>query len=140
MGLTNQQKFSPQDDRPDGGSAAAELWLNGDTDAELLLDVFQDDDNIYVKSTIAGVDVSDLDISINNEILTIRGKREDREEANYDDYFYKECYWGKFSRSIILPQEIDADKAEATINNGVLTIVLPKLNRQRQKKLRVKTH
>ena len=138
MGLTNQQKFSPQDDRPDGGSAAAELWLNGDTDAELLLDVFQDDDNIYVKSTIAGVDVTDLDISINNEMLTIRGKREDREEANYDDYFYKECYWGSFSRSIILPMEVKNDEIKAELERRVLKITLPKVKRTRSIPINIK--
>jgi len=120
---------------------AAELFEEGyEGDGQLVVDVYQTPEEIIIESPIAGVDPDNLDVSITAESVAIRGSRARERKIKEDDYFYQECYWGKFSRSIILPQEIDADKAEATINNGVLTIVLPKLNRQRQKKLRVKTH
>jgi len=70
--------------------------------------------------------------------VVIHGKREKTETIKDEDYFYQECYWGKFSRSIILPQEVDADKAVASLKNGILLIKLPKLNREKTKKLKVK--
>jgi HSP20 family protein len=107
-------------------------------EGQLTIDVYQTPEEIVVESTIAGVKPEDLDISITSEAVTIRGKREKQETVQDEDYFYQECYWGKFSRSIILPQEIDSDKAVASIKNGILTIRLPKLNRQKTKKLKVK--
>lgn len=107
-------------------------------EGQLTIDVYQNPEEIVVESTIAGVKPEDLDIAITNEAVTIRGKREKTETIKDENYFYQECYWGKFSRSIILPQEIDADKAIASLKNGILMIRLPKLNRQRSKKLKVK--
>ena len=91
-----------------------------------------------MESPIAGVKPDELDVSITNESVTIKGKREKERRIRDEDYFYQECYWGKFSRSIILPQEVDAEKSEAVIKNGVLIIRMPKLNRQRSKKLHIK--
>ena len=79
-----------------------------------------------------------MDIAITAESVTIRGKREKMEEGSDEDYFFQEWYWGRFARQIILPQEIDADQAAASMKNGVLTIRLPKLNREKTKKLKVK--
>lgn len=107
-------------------------------EGQLTIDVYQNPDEIVVESTIAGVKPEDLDVSITNESVTIRGKRDKQEDVKDEDYFYQECYWGRFSRSIILPQEIDADKAAASLKNGILTVRLPKLNRQKAKKLKVK--
>lgn len=109
-----------------------------DNEGQLTIDVYQTPSEIVIESTIAGVDPENLDISINNESVTIRGKRERSTKISDDDYFYQECYWGKFSRSIILPQEVDADNANASLKNGILIIRLPKLNRQKAKKLKVK--
>ncbi len=104
----------------------------------MTIDVYQSSSEIIVESTIAGVKPEDLDISINNESVTIRGKREKETKVSDEDYFYQECYWGRFSRTIILPQEIDAEKSTAILKNGILTIHLPKLNRQKSKKLKVR--
>src|SRR3989338_7882198 len=109
-----------------------------DEEGKLTIDVYQTPNEIVVESTIAGVKPENLDISINNESVTIRGKREKEQRVTDEDYFYQECYWGKFSRSIILPQEVDAENSTAGLKNGVLTIRLPKLNRQKAKKLKVK--
>lgn len=106
-------------------------------EGQLTIDLYQTPDEIILESPIAGVNSEDLDISITNESVTITGKREKDRKVKDEDYFYQETYWGKFSRSIILPQEVDAEKAEALVKNGVLTIRLPKLNRQRSKKLKV---
>lgn len=108
-------------------------------EGRLTIDVFETDDAIVIKSTIAGVNPEDLDINITSDSVSIRGERHQEEEISSDDYFYQECYWGAFSRSVILPTEVDSDKSEATIKNGVLTIRLPKLSKSQQKKLQVKT-
>ena len=108
-------------------------------EGQLTIDLYQTPDEIILESPIAGVKPEDLDISITNESVTISGKREKEKRIKEEDYFYQETYWGKFSRSIILPQEVDAEKSEALVKNGVLAIRLPKLNRQRSKKLKVQS-
>jgi len=108
-------------------------------EGQLTVDVFQDDQNIIIQSTVAGVAPEDLDISITNDMVTIRGQRNRSHNVDAEDYFYQECYWGSFSRSIILPVEIDADRAEAKIKNGVLTIRIPKANTAVTRKLKVRT-
>lgn len=116
--------------------AAAER--ESEEEGQLTIDVYQRSDEIVIKSTIAGVKPDDLDIAINNDIVTIRGVRKKDEEVDPKDYYYQECYWGPFSRSVILPVDIDAEKSVATLKNGILTIRLPKLSRVRSKKLKVK--
>ena len=109
-----------------------------EVEGQLTVDVYQTPTEIVIQSTVAGVDPENLDISITNESVTIRGKRERLERVKEEDYFFQECYWGRFARSIILPQEVDGEKAVATLKHGVLAIRLPKLNRDKVKKLRVK--
>jgi HSP20 family protein len=88
---------------------------------------------------IAGVRPEDLDITISRDMVTIRGKREEEKVSNEDDYFVRELYWGTFSRTIELPEEIDVDEAEAIEKHGLLILKLPKLDKRRQSKLKVKT-
>ena len=111
--------------------------IASEADGQLTIDVHQTPAHIIVESTIAGVKPENLDIEITAESVTIRGSREHEEEINDGDYIYQECFWGRFSRSIILPQEIDPDKAEASLKNGVLKIKLPKVNKEKSKKLKV---
>lgn len=105
---------------------------------QLAVDVYQNKDQIIIQSTIGGVKPEDLDISIANDMVTIKGKRNRVEEVKAEDYFFQECYWGSFSRSLALPVEIDVDKARADLKDGVLTIVLPKASRARTKKIKVR--
>jgi len=106
-------------------------------EGQLTVDVYQTDDDIVIKSTIAGVTADDLDISITNDMVTIKGSRDSEEKIRQSDYYYQELYWGAVSRSIILPEEIDADNAKASMKNGVLTIRLPKLAKSRTKKIKI---
>ncbi len=99
-------------------------------EGQLLLDVYQDEKNIYIASTIAGANPEDLEINLNNDMLTIRGTRQAGVDIASTDYFYQECYWGSFSRSIILPMEIKHEKIKADLKNGVLTITLPKAKKR----------
>ncbi len=109
-----------------------------DEEAQLTVDVYQTAENIIIESAIAGVSPDELDVSINMDNVIIRGSRERKEKIKGDDYLYQECYWGKFARSIDLPEDIDVDSSEASIKNGVLTITLPKLRKSKQRKLKVK--
>ena len=109
-----------------------------ENEGQLTVDVYQTPTHIVIASTIAGVDPENLDVEITRESVTIRGRREREETVSTEDYFYQECYWGKFSRSIILPQEIDADKATAEFRNGILRVQLPKLDKQKVRKMKVK--
>ncbi|MFH1233719.1 MAG: Hsp20/alpha crystallin family protein [Patescibacteria group bacterium] len=119
--------------------SSGEEWLNHDyEEGQLSIDVFQTPDKLVIKSTIAGVKPSDIDISINHDMLTIRGKREANQEIDDADFLFRECYWGSFSRSIILPCEVKANKIEASIENGILTITLPKAKRTKQISITVK--
>jgi len=105
-------------------------WLEGeDYSGQLAIDVYQTKDNIVIKSTIAGVRPEDIDVSINNDMITVRGKRESEGEIEDENYFYRECYWGGFSRSVILPCEVQVDKVQAGMKNGILTVVLPKASK-----------
>ena len=131
-----------EDEIGDGDHEEADeegAWLNDDyEEGQLSIDVYQTPGELVVKSTIAGVKPEDIDISINNDMLTIRGKREMLENIKNEHYLYRECYWGSFSRSIILPVEIEANKIEATLENGVLTVTLPKAKNAKQITIKVR--
>ncbi|MFA5109624.1 MAG: Hsp20/alpha crystallin family protein [Patescibacteria group bacterium] len=106
-------------------------WLNyeePETEGQLAIDVYQTDNKIIVQSTIAGVEPEDLKISLHHDLLTIKGNRSARKEIKEENYLYRECYWGSFSRSIILPAEVDSKSVEAEIKNGVLTVTLKKIS------------
>jgi len=112
-------------------------WQESHGEGQLAVDVAQTDKAIIITSTVAGVKPEDLTININNDLLTIRGRREREIEVKEEDYFYKECYWGSFSRTIVLPVDVLTDEAEATFKNGVLTIVLPKEASKKEIKIKV---
>ena len=107
-------------------------------EGELTVDIFDKGDSIVIQSTVAGVKPEDLDVSITNDSVTIRGKREQEHDADNEHYYYKELFWGVFSRSVILPEEIEDDAAEASLKHGLLTIKLPKKRRGVVQKLKVK--
>ncbi len=108
-------------------------------EGELAVDVYQTPDTIMVKAMIAGVKPDDLDVSIARDAVTIRGKRKDEQEIVGDDYFFRELYWGAFSRTILLPEEVEPEEAEATEKNGLLTIRLPKIDKKKIAKLKVRS-
>ena len=106
---------------------------------ELAVDVYQTPEAIVVKAFIAGVQPTTVDISLTREMLTITGQRQDEREVDEDDYFQRELYWGSFSRTILLPEEVDVDMAEASEKHGILMIRLPKINKGKQTKLKVRS-
>lgn len=118
--------------------ADAEVEEQREEEGELTVDIYDKGDSIVIQSTVAGVKPEDLDVSITNDTVTIRGKRECQEEVKEENYYYKELFWGTFARSVILPEEIEEDAAEATLKHGLLTIHLPKKRRGVVQKLKVK--
>jgi HSP20 family molecular chaperone IbpA len=108
-------------------------------EGQLTVDVYQTPNDIVIKTIVAGLRPEDLDISISRDMVTIKGKREETREVSEDDYFHKELYWGAFSRTVLLPEEIDVEEAEASEKHGLLTITLPKIDKRRQTKLKVKS-
>jgi HSP20 family protein len=121
--------------------SANEKWLDEDySEGQLSIDVYETDKKIYIKSTMAGAKPEDLNISVHNDMLTIKGHRDLSlpEELNDENSIYKECYWGPFSRTVILPTEIDEDKINAVLEDGVLTITLIKLKRTDKIEVKVK--
>jgi HSP20 family protein len=118
----------------------AQDWNTGDEpQGELAVDVYQTPDAIVVKALVAGVQPTSIDIALTREMLTVSGTREDEREVEDDGYFQRELYWGSFSRTILLPEEVDVDMAEASEKHGILMIRLPKINKKRQTKLKVRT-
>lgn len=121
------------------GDAEEAKDIAAESEGQLTVDVYQDGKNIMVESTVAGVDPENLEINITNESVTIRGTREREKKIEDKDFFYQECFWGTFSRSVILPHEVDPEKSTAAISkNGLLVIKMPRLDRKKAKKLQVK--
>lgn len=119
---------------------ADEGWIEDDaTEGQLTVDVYQTPDEIIIRSIVAGVRPDDLDVSISRDMVTIRGSREEQKEVSDDNYFHKELYWGSFSRTILLPAEVEVEEAIASEKHGLLTIRLPKVNKEKQTKLKVKS-
>lgn len=124
---------SPQKNMPEEN-----ILSNAGSEGQLTIDVYQTENDIVIKSTIAGVKPEDLDVSINNDMITIRGERKKEEDVSEENYYYQECYWGNFSRSVILPVDVLAEKIEASMKNGILTIRLPKADTTKTKKIQVR--
>jgi len=114
-------------------------WMDEEPEeGQLTVDVYETPTDIIIKTMVAGVKPEDLDISITREMVTIRGKREEDRTITSDDYFHRELYWGSFSRTVVLPKEIDIDEAEAIEKYGLLILRLPKLDKNKETRLRVK--
>lgn len=116
-----------------------ELEEEKSEEGTLTLDVYDDGENIVVISTVAGVSDDDLVVDITPEMLNIKGERKMDKKIEEDKYLYQELFWGKFSRSIILPEEVDPENSEATLSKGILKIVMPKAKRSKTKQIKIKS-
>lgn len=105
---------------------AQEEGMAEETEGQLSIDVYQDEHNVYVLAPIAGVKASDIDISITDEVLTIRGTRKAGHIFPAERHFTQECYWGPFSRSYVLPIAVNSDEVRATLKDGLLKVEIPK--------------
>jgi len=108
-------------------------------EGQLTVDVYQTDEDITIQTMVAGVKLDDLTVSISRDVVTIKGRRERTGHVPANQYFYNELYWGSFARTILLPEEIIPEEAEATEHHGLLTLRLPKIDKKRQIHLKVKS-
>jgi HSP20 family molecular chaperone IbpA len=134
MGMMDADMSEPQ------ASGAWNDTDDGAQEGELPVDMYQTRDSIVIRALVAGVSPEDLDIAITRDMVTLKGSREENQEAPDEDYYHRELFWGSFSRTILLPEEIIIDEAEAKEKHGLLEIVLPKLDKERSAKLAVKSH
>ncbi|MCF7834317.1 MAG: Hsp20/alpha crystallin family protein [Candidatus Pacebacteria bacterium] len=115
-------------------------WIEEESeDAELAVDVYQTNTDIVIQTMVAGVRPEDLELSIGRDLISIKGKREESKAIDDDNYFTRELYWGSFSRTISLPQEVEPEEAEATEKHGLLTIKLKKIDRDKKSTVKIKS-
>ncbi len=132
---TEQDDFAPSREMAD----KKDSWMEEEPEeGQLTVDVYETPNEVIIKTMVAGVKPDDLDISITREMVTIRGKREEDRTVSSEDYFHRELYWGSFSRTIVLPKEVDIEEAEAIEKYGLLILKLPKLDKNRETRLKVK--
>ena len=115
-------------------------WIEEENEeAELSIDVYQTPTDIVVQTMVAGVKPEDLEISISRDVVTVRGEREESRVIDEDNYFTKELYWGKFSRTISLPAEVEPEEVEAVEKHGLLTIKIKKVDKEKKNSIKVKS-
>lgn len=132
----HSQRFEEDEESEWHGNSSDEDPQEG----ELPVDMFQTGDDVVIRALIAGVSPEDLDIAITRDLVTIKGMREEVQEAGDDDYFHRELFWGSFTRTIVLPEEVLIDEADAQEKHGLLEIRLPKVDKNRSARLKVKSH
>lgn len=108
-------------------------------EGELAIDVHQTNDSIVIQAMVAGVSSEDLSVSVTREMVTIKGKREAPKGISTENYFFQELYWGAFSRTILLPAEVETEDVEATEKHGLLSIKLPKIDKDRKQAIKIKS-
>ena len=124
-------------DKQEGSVVDPADWME-EFEGQLAIDVYQTADTVVVKAPVAGVKPEDLDVSITEEMVTIRGERHDQSTEHVEGYLVQECYWGPFSRSYALPVAVDSEKAVAKLGDaGILTITIPKAAKARTRSLTV---
>ncbi|MEA3399478.1 MAG: Hsp20/alpha crystallin family protein [Patescibacteria group bacterium] len=106
---------------------------------ELTVDLYHNQNEIIIKTMISGVQPNNMTVDMTRDMITIKGKREEDTSIDKDDYFIKELFWGSFSRTVSLPEEIDPETAEAIEKHGLLIIKLPKINKDKKTSLKVKS-
>ena len=115
-------------------------WIEEENDeAELSVDVYQTPTDIIIETMVAGVKPEDLELSISRDMVTIRGQREESRTIDEDNYFTKELYWGRFSRTISLPAEVEPEEVEATERHGLLSIKIKKVDKEKKNSVRVRS-
>jgi HSP20 family protein len=120
------------------GQSLSQFAEENPEEGELTVDVYQTPTEVVIKTMVAGVKPEDLDVSITRDMVTIKGKRETERSVSDDDYYHRELYWGSFSRTIMLPAEVEVEECDAVEKHGLLIITMPKIDKHKQAKLRVK--
>ena len=133
-----QDFFSDDNQSPEVSLTASKSPAKrGADEGHLTVDVYQTEDEIVIRSTIAGAHIEDIDIQVTKDMVTIKGMRKAEENVSAEGYYHRELYWGAFSRAVILPVDVEPEGAKASYKNGILTVRLPKLEKNRAKKLKI---
>jgi HSP20 family protein len=137
--LGDDDLAQPAGEEDQGTTVISEEWEEDDgmVPGQLAVDVYETREKLVVKARTAGVNKNDLDISIADNTLSIRGTLSAGNEEDVENYFVQECYWGEFSRSIALPVPVKEDEVEAVLKDGVLTISFTKVKQETVKKIQV---
>ena len=106
--------------------------------AALPIDMYETDENVVLRASVPGVKPEEVDITITGNTLTIKGETKHEEEVKKENYFRQERSYGTFTRTITLPSSLETDKAEATFENGVLSLTIPKAEEMKPKQIKVK--
>ncbi len=130
------EEKEPGIEKQEEKEAKKDKWF--ELEGQLAVDVYETDGELVIQTAIAGVKPEDLDISVENDRVLIKGERGQTSKEEGKNYFYQECYWGAFSREVILPTETDPGRAEASMKQGVLTIRIPKIEREKKRKIEIK--
>jgi HSP20 family protein len=122
-------------------TATNEHWMNHvEDEGQLAVDVYQTEDAVVLLAPIAGVTQENLEISITDEVISIRGTRAPQTQIPSESYFVQECYWGSFSRSYVLPVAVDPDAANASLKDGILTVQIPRIEKSKTRILKVNSN
>lgn len=131
----NIRNLSEKEDKKNGNG-----WMEEENDElELTVDVYQTPTDIVLQTMVASVKPEDLEITIARDMITIKGKREENRNIDEENYFIKELYWGKFSRTILLPQEVEPEEVEAVEKHGLLTIKIKKVDKDKKTSIKIKS-
>jgi len=140
-GVNSEEKYKEEENVSiNGNKKNGNGWMEEENEEmELTVDVYQTPTDILVKTMVAGVKPEDLELTIARDTITIKGKREENENIDEENYFIKELYWGKFSRTILLPKEVEPEEVEATEKHGLLTIKIQKVDKEKRNSIKVKS-
>jgi len=128
--------FSDEDEKGTELISGDEEW---EEEGQLSIDMFETDHELIIKAPVAGVKKEDLEVAVTEDMVSIRGKRKEEIKEEKENYFIHECYWGAFSRTQSLPVPVIAEKAEAVLKDGLLTITVPKATKSKGKLLKIKS-
>ena len=136
----SQKEYLIKGVKSSNGDKKGANWIEEENEeAELTIDVYQTPTDIVVQTMVAGVRPEDLEISIARDVITIRGKREESRTVDEENYFTKELYWGKFSRTISLPAEVEPEEVEAIEKHGLLTIKIKKVDKNKTNNVKIRS-
>ncbi len=144
--LADDHEFSEEEPRAKQAYEEESEWHGGQDyeeepqEGELPVDMYHTGDAIVIRALVAGVPPEDLDIAITRDMVTIKGIREEYQETGTDDYYHRELFWGSFTRTLVLPEEVIIDEAEAHEKHGMLEIRLPKVDKDRSTRLKVRSN
>ena len=134
-----EDEYEKPSHHPRAKSKEIEPVEEEEEDGELTVDVYETPSEIIIKTMVAGVKPDDISVNISRDMVTIKGKREESKTVSEDNYYVQELYWGSFSRTIVLPHEVEPEEAEATEKHGLLTIKLTKIDKQKKSSLKIKS-